>query len=158
MGSARYVLVNGDETWNTKPSLEHGTHSVTGGFRGDHDNVDVGRGLDLVVENRETVGEEESLTCSEVGLNVFQVDLLLNGVWKAERNQVGTLGCFSVGNDFESSFLGALLAAAAFIQANDYVKATVFEGSARGRGPAIRIRVQRLFCHAVSNHQYLCRK
>ncbi len=119
--------MNCDETWNTKPSLEHCTHSVTRCLRGDHDDVDAFRCIDLFVENSEAVCEQKSLSFAEVRRNVLFVNALLNGVRKAERNQVGALGCFGVRNNFQACFFSFLLASAAFVQTDNHVEAAVLE-------------------------------
>ena len=100
-------------------------HEVAGALGGDHRDGDVGRGLDQVEVDVETVAEEQRVAVLEVRLDVLGEDLGLARVGREQHDDVGPLGGLGVRHDLEALLLRLLARLGALTQANHNLHARI---------------------------------
>ncbi len=121
MGVARGILRDGDETRHTAPFLVFRAHRMAGAFRGHHQHIDVGTGVDQVEMDIEAVGEQQRRAVLHVGREVGLVDIGLQLVGRQHHHDIGPFGGFRHGHDLEAFAFGLLGRRGAFAQRHDDV-------------------------------------
>jgi hypothetical protein len=118
-GGAGGVLLDGDDVRDAAAGFELAAHSVAGGLRGDQDDVNAFRGLDVAEADVEAVGEGQGLARGQLVLDGVGVDRALVLVRRQDHDDVGPLG--GVGNvlDREACVLGLGDGLGAFLKRDD---------------------------------------
>ena len=96
---------------------------MTGALRGDHDDVDTLRRLDVAEADVEAVTEQDGLARCEVRLDVGLVDDSLVLVGRENDDDVGPLGSLGDGKDFEAGLLSLRLGLRVRLQRDDNLDA-----------------------------------
>lgn len=121
------VLVNGDEAGNAFALGVLAADDVAGAFGGHHDDINLGGRHDGLVENGESVAEEEGLAFGQIGSDVFFIDFGREEIGDGDEDDVGGFDGLGGVEDFESEFLGNVAAFAFRVEADDDVDAAFLE-------------------------------
>lgn len=127
LGVARCVLVDRDQVRDTATFDELGTHGVARCFRRDHDHVEVGARHNLIVVNREAVGEGQGGAFFDVRLDFILVQRRLELVRGQDHDQVGSSNGGSDVSHFQAVGFSLGNSGRTFTQANSYVNAGIFQ-------------------------------
>src|SRR5882762_747874 len=98
----------GNEARHPGPPLILAPHRVPGALGGDHDDVEIGPGLDRAEMNVEAVGEEERRALFEVRGDFGLVEVGLKLVGDDAHHDVGPFGGLGIVHDGEARSLGLL--------------------------------------------------
>ncbi len=126
-GVARSVLVDRDQVRDTAAFNELGTHGVARRFRRNHDHVEVSAWHNLVVVNREAVGEGQGGALLDVRLDFVLVQRGLELVRGQDHDQVGSSNSGSNVSYFQTMGFGLGNSGRAFTQTNSDVNAGIFQ-------------------------------
>ncbi len=126
-GVARSILVDSDQVRDTAAFDELGTHGVARSFRRDHDHVEVSTWHNLVVVNRETVGEGQGGAFLDVRLDFVLVQGRLELVRGQDHDQVGSRYGGSNVSHFQAVGFSFGNSSRTFTQTNSNVNAGVFQ-------------------------------
>jgi len=127
LGVARGVLVDRDQVRDTAAFDELGTHGVARSLRRDHDHVEVGTRNNLVVVNREAVGEGQSGAFLDVRLDFVLVQRGLELVRGQDHDQVGSGNSGSNVGHFQAVSFGFGNGGRTFAQTDGNVDTGVFQ-------------------------------
>ena len=117
------VLLDRDQSRHARPLEVLAADEVARALGGDHDDVDVGRGLDEPVADVEAVREEQGVTRDERRRDRLRVHLALQVVRDQHHHQVGFLARLGGGEDPQAVALRLLAALRARLQADPDVHA-----------------------------------
>src|SRR5690606_447292 len=118
-GLARGVLLDGDDHGNATAGLVLATDGVARALRGNHDDVDALRRLDVAEADVEAVAEQDGLAIREVRLDVFGVEVTLVLVGREDDDDVSPLGGLSGAEHLEARLLSLRDRLRALLQADD---------------------------------------
>ena len=102
-------------------------HEVARALRRDERDVDAGGRLDLVVEDREAVAEEQQVALGDAVADLVLPDLAVQLVGDEHHHDVAAAGGVGDGLDLEARVLGLLYGRGVLAQAYDDVDARVLE-------------------------------
>ena len=117
----------GDKARNTSASLILGTNGVSRTLGRNHNNVNVSRRNDKTKVNVKAVCEHQSLAGGKVGENILLINTLLSFIGCKNHNDISLLRSLGSRHNSKTRFFRFLPALGAFIQANYYVYAALFE-------------------------------
>src|SRR3989344_481802 len=127
LGVARSVLIDSDQVRDTAALDELGTYGVARSLRRDHDHVEIATRHDLVVVNRETVGEGQGSALLDVRLDFVFVQGRLELVRGQDHDQVGSSNSRSNVSHFQAMGFSLGYSGGAFTQANSHVNTGLFQ-------------------------------
>ncbi|MNM92771.1 hypothetical protein D3C81_1051150 [compost metagenome] len=127
LGVARGVLVDSDQVRDTAALHEFGTYGVAWSLRRDHDHVEVSARHNLVVVDREAVGEGQGGAFLDVRLDFVLVQGGLELVRGQDHDQVGSCNSGSNVGHFQAVGFSLGNGSRTFTQADSHVNAGVFQ-------------------------------
>ena len=127
LGVARRILVDSDQVRDTAATYELGTNGVTWRFWRDHDHVEVGTRHNLVVVNRETVGEGQGGALLDVRFDFIFVQRGLELVRGQNHDQVRSGNSAGNVSYFQAMSFSLGDSGRTLAQANGNVNAGIFQ-------------------------------
>lgn len=119
--------MHGDEGGNAFAFEVLTTDQVAGAFRGDHDDVDVGRRGDGFEVDSKPVAEEQGFAGGQVRGDVCLINFRNDGVWHGDHDDVGLFDSFCGVEHFETAFCGDGAAFGLWVETDDDLEAAFLE-------------------------------